>query len=102
MLTHRRKTHPFQEPLWHTAPPWAQFWAVNRDGFACWYAVEPRCGCMGWWNRIGTQRLAVLPRWFLNRLCMKGINWCETLRVRPSSEPTCAEVLPAQLPTVER
>ena len=101
MLTRRRKTHLFQEPLWSMSPPWAQFWAVNRDGFAYWYAVEPRCGCIGWWNQIGTQRQAVLPRWFLNRLSMKGINWRETFRARPSSEPTCAEFLPAQLPTVE-
>lgn len=102
MLTHRRKMHPFQEPLWPAAPAWAQFWAVNRDGFAFWYAVEPRCGCMGWWNRVGTQRRAVLPRWFLNRLNMKGINWRETLRQRPASEQTSAEALPTQLPTVER
>ena len=28
-------------PDWTTAPPWAQWWAVDADGFACWYGVAP-------------------------------------------------------------
>jgi hypothetical protein len=101
MATRRRKTLPFQEPAWHVAPPWAQYWAVNKDGFACWYAAEPRRGCTVWWNRIGTQRQAALPRWFLDRLCMTGLDWRETLRSRPQPNQVAVRFSPLFLPQAE-
>ena len=30
------------QPDWSKAPEWAKFWAVDSDGGAYWYEVEPR------------------------------------------------------------
>ncbi len=29
------------QPDWRHAPPWAKFWAIDSDGGAYWYEVEP-------------------------------------------------------------
>lgn len=73
---------PFDEPDWAAAPPWAAWWAVDKDGLPYWYAERPEPGKGAWWNEIGSQRQRVQPIGRLCRLDMTGVNWRETLRER--------------------
>lgn len=68
------------EPDWSTAPEWAQWWAVDTDGVACWYVSEPNINGAVWaptddlWHL--TQGLVALPI---------GVDWRTTLRKRPEA-----------------
>ena len=65
-------------PDWTTAPEWAQWWAVDADGMACWYTSEPKIYESVWgpeddrWHV--THGLVDLPL---------GVDWRTTLRRRP-------------------
>ena len=63
------------EPDWSEAPEWAQYWAVDEDGSAWWYAEEPSrlAAC---WNRGGREA----------RMLERVPGWRNTLHKRP--EPT--------------
>ena len=71
------------EPDWTQAPDWAQWWAVDADGMAWWYATQPEYlnGAGTEWDgdqqtrRVG---LVDLPL---------GIDWRTTLRRRPEVTP---------------
>lgn len=64
------------QPDWRHAPPWAKFWAVDSDGGAYWYEVEPQydiedeCWSISM-EFIGRQSPAPDP------------DWSQTLRSRP-------------------
>ena len=64
------------QPDWRHAPPWAKFWAIDSDGGAYWYEVEPRYDIEDeCWSiseeLIGRQSPAPDP------------DWSQTLRSRP-------------------
>ncbi len=64
------------QPDWRHAPPWAKFWAIDSDGGAYWYEVEPtydiedECWSIST-EFIGRQSPAPDP------------DWSQTLRRRP-------------------
>ena len=62
------------EPDWSEAPDWAQYWAMDADGFQWWYAEKPSrlATC---WN--GGGRVARLPE--------RVLGWRNTLRERPEA-----------------
>ena len=33
------------QPDWSDAPPWAQWWAADSDGYAHWYRDQPTYDC---------------------------------------------------------
>jgi hypothetical protein len=71
---------------WSSAPPNAQWWAVDRDGRAWWYERQPglRPGFPGWvdngggfWRGEGTQFDDPEHYWILAE------HWQESLQQRP-------------------
>lgn len=76
---------PFEEPDWTAAPPWAAWWAVDKDGSPYWYAERPEPGKSVWWNRIGSERRRVQPIGRRCRLDMASADWRQTLRARDGS-----------------
>ena len=83
------------QPDWAGAPEWAKFWAMDSDGGAYWYEVEPRFwaadsdGYAYWYRDKPTYNakeepdvsfdLCWPPEGFDNR----DIDWASTLRSRP-------------------
>ena len=80
------------EPDWRQAPGWAQWWAIDKDSRAWWYAQRPglRPGGDGWvdnggevvkcygaWDRV-TPRLAM--EWH----SILAAQWQDSLRERPA------------------
>ena len=66
-------------PDWTTAPPWAQWWAVDEDGRTYWYDRQPYVekaddGC---WDGNGEFR------WNGDVTLPVGVDWRTTLRRRP-------------------
>lgn len=71
------------EPDWTNAPEWAQWWAVDANGMAWWYATQPEylsgdgtewdCGQQA--RRVGEIDLPL------------GTDWRTTLRRRPEAQP---------------
>ena len=58
------------QPDWRYAPEWAKFWAIDSDGGAYWYEVEPTYDiedeCWSISNEfIGRQSPAPDPDWSL-------------------------------------
>lgn len=55
------------EPDWSKAPRWAQWWAMDADGFCYWYSQEPDAKQFGGaWGNGGCTELEcyrALPRW---------------------------------------
>ena len=40
-----------QVPNWSKAPDWAQWWAVDADGWRCWYSGQPEAKTkLGYWS----------------------------------------------------
>lgn len=72
------------KPDWSKAPAWANYWAVDIDGSAYWYAKEPQPNLddegddYGVW--IGDKCPAIDEEWVKN--------WKETLCVRHEAEAT--------------
>ena len=59
------------KPNWSTAPSWARYLAMDRDGEWYWFSHEPNAGISGWWISVG-------------ECCRAGIsNWRDTLEERP-------------------
>lgn len=61
-------------PDWETAPEWAEWWAVDEDGAAYWYDVEPRMVKSMWWAAGAKDMLQPFT------------NWRESLEQRPKNE----------------
>lgn len=64
-------------PDWTQAPEWAQWWAVDNDGSAYWFEVEPFDIGVSWWETYdGRFTLA-------DRIDYINIAWRSTLTQRP-------------------
>ena len=65
------------QPDWSKAPEWARFWAMDSDGGAYWYEVEPRYdteyACWSISTEFMGQRQGPAP----------DPDWSQTLRSRP-------------------
>jgi hypothetical protein len=68
--------HDIPGPDWSKAPPWAQFWAMNSDGHAYWYAAEPTYNAQRDIWEITTD-----PQYKM--AYSASIDWASTLRRRP-------------------
>jgi hypothetical protein len=72
----------YPEPDWTTAPEWANWWAIDKDGETAWYEKAPYIhpGDAGWSSQgIGwedAERTSLPP----------GCKWHMTLRQRPIKE----------------
>jgi hypothetical protein len=68
--------HDIPGPDWSDAPSWANWWAMNGDGHAYWYAAEPTYNtqCDIWQITIDPQYKMVYAA---------TIDWSNTLRRRP-------------------
>ena len=69
---------PF-EPNWTQAPEWAQWFAIDSDGYAYWWMVDPKPS-RNRWSGDGSIRSQIAS---LLRVDMTNIEWKETLRKRP-------------------
>jgi len=66
-------------PNWNTAPKWAQWFAIDSDGYAYWWLADPKPS-RSRWSGDGSIRSQIAS---LSRVDMTNINWKETLRKRP-------------------
>ena len=76
------------QPDWSKAPEWARFWAMDSDGGAYWYEVEPRYDTeYACWsiNTEYTGRLGYIgPTESTGRQSpAPDPDWSQTLRSRP-------------------
>lgn len=65
------------QPNWDEAPKWAQWWAVDKDGFAFWYESKP-VALIDQWDDNSLRLLLIC-----DQLCLNGYDWRETLTQRP-------------------
>jgi hypothetical protein len=71
------------EPSWDKAPEWAQWWAMDENGSAFWYADEPTL-----WRNVGEWHCAPDGDYLEDTSRMQP-DWVSTLRRRPQpQEPT--------------
>ena len=81
--------HDIPGPDWSDAPSWAQWWAVDGDGHAYWYAAEPtyNAQCDTWQVKSGPWWI-----WYSQGTTFEedrsvrsgqGIDYRQTLRSRP-------------------
>lgn len=50
------------QPDWSTAPEWAKWWAIDAEGWAYWFEVEPKTmSFFGYWSK-GNGQCAVDKR----------------------------------------
>ena len=64
-------------PDWSKAPGWAQWWAVDENGSAWWYAVEPRKGECTWFVDDCDDTV------FADFVDLDGGHWYRSLTKRP-------------------
>lgn len=62
------------EPDWTTAPQWANYWAVDTDGYSWWYENKPHYDDSFWYD-IGSKEE--------DTLYYSVTDWKSTLRKRP-------------------
>lgn len=65
------------EPNWGDAPDWAEWWAVDNGGFACWYQNEP----VTEFNQWDDYSCGMIE--FCSNVDLQGFDWRETLTPRP-------------------
>lgn len=61
-------------PDWKSAPEWANYWAMDRDGTSFWYAQEPILDDYFWNNKGPYSRCeaAISERW-IDSLCRRPV-----------------------------
>lgn len=68
------------KPDWNSAPEWANWWAVDADGLAHWYANEPHTDDDGFWDFEGRVEL------HRNQALGSRDAWRSTLRHRSEAQ----------------
>ena len=74
------------QPDWTEAPDWAQWWAVDNDGYAYWYRDEPTYNAKygGWLRTLGDEPDVSFDHcWPPEEFDNRDIDWSLTLRRRP-------------------
>ena len=74
------------QPDWTEAPDWAQWWAVDNDGYAYWYRDEPTYNAKygGWLRTLGDKPdISFDQCWPPEGFDDWDIDWDKTLRSRP-------------------
>ena len=74
------------QPDWTEAPDWAQWWAVDNDGYAYWYRDEPTYNAKygGWLRTLGDKpNISFDHCWPPEEFDNRDIDWSLTLRSRP-------------------
>jgi hypothetical protein len=64
------------QPDWRYAPEWAKFWAIDSDGGACWYEVEPQYD-------IEDECWSISEEFVGRQAPAPDPDWSQTLRRRP-------------------
>jgi hypothetical protein len=71
-------------PDWSTAPEWAQWWAVDADGQALWFAEQPAVNGSEWFP--GDEAYESSDGWDVDGGITDiplGVDWRQTLQRRP-------------------
>ena len=73
------------QPDWSDAPPWAQWWAIDNDGYAYWYRDQPTYNAKygGWLRTPGEEPDISLDHFWPFPFDNWDIDWSQTLRRRP-------------------
>lgn len=48
------------KPTWESAPPWANWLAMDGAGVWYWYEFRPETGTFGWYSKLGRVERAAL------------------------------------------
>lgn len=68
------------EPDWDNAPEWAAYWAIDKDGRACWYKYAPNVDYDNEvWNNDDSEESYNEYQYDRH----ENENWTESLRKRP-------------------
>ena len=73
------ETKLLTSPDWSTAPDWAQWFAIDKSGYANWYADRPSCGGVCWWPTIELSTYSSAGK-FMHGNYME---WFSSLQKRP-------------------
>jgi len=73
------------QPDWTEAPDWAQWWAIDDDGYAYWYRDQPTYNAKygGWLRTLGEEPDVSFDHCWPPPFDNRDIDWSQTLRSRP-------------------